>query len=117
MATVLIADDNRANRHAPAALLESVATRPGRRRRPRSAGESARRAPGAGDLDVLMPLMDGTSRAAAADDAATLERRAFYTAYFGSRRPACCPGARRRPRPGQARRERLILRAVEDLLA
>ena len=60
MATVLVADDNRANREALAALLESAGHRVLRAADGREALSRAREArPDLVISDVLMPLMDG----------------------------------------------------------
>src|SRR6185436_16470670 len=121
MATILIADDNRANRHALAALLESAGHSVLVAADGREALEKARA--GRPDLvisDVLMPLMDGYELARRLRDDPDLGAPAvlFYTAYFGSeeaRQLAQAHGvARVLVKPAD---NAVILRTVEELLA
>jgi diguanylate cyclase (GGDEF)-like protein len=86
MATILVADDNRANREALAALLESVGHQVLRAVDGREALAQAQELPP--DLvisDVLMPIMDGyeLARRLKADPATAGTALMFYTAYFG----------------------------------
>jgi diguanylate cyclase (GGDEF)-like protein len=86
MATVLVADDNRANREALAALLESAGHRVLRAADGREALSRAREArPDLVISDVLMPLMDGyeLARRLRAEPATAAAALMFYTAYFG----------------------------------
>jgi diguanylate cyclase (GGDEF)-like protein len=86
MATVLVADDNRANREALAALLESAGHRVLRAADGREALSRAREAcPDLVISDVLMPLMDGyeLARRLRAEPATAAVALMFYTAYFG----------------------------------
>jgi CheY-like chemotaxis protein len=86
MATILVADDNRANREALAALLEerSHAWR-ARGRRPRRRVRVREARPNLVISDVLMPLMDGyeLARRLRTDPATAGTALMFYTAYFG----------------------------------
>jgi diguanylate cyclase (GGDEF)-like protein len=87
MATVLIADDNRANRQALSALLESAGHRVIVAADGREALEMARAdRPHLVISDVLMPLMDGyeLARRLRDDPVAAGTCVLFYTAYFGS---------------------------------
>jgi diguanylate cyclase (GGDEF)-like protein len=87
MATILVADDNRANREALAALLESAGHAVVRAADGREALERAREAkPELVISDVLMPMMDGyeLARRLRADPATAGAALMFYTAYFGS---------------------------------
>jgi diguanylate cyclase (GGDEF)-like protein len=120
MATVLIADDNRANREALAALLESSGHRVLTAVDGREALEKARVArPQLVISDVLMPMMDGyeLARRLRDDPAAGGAALLFYTAYFGSeeaRRLALAHGVSRilvKPCENE-----VILRTVEELL-
>jgi len=86
MATILVADDNRANREALAALLESA----GHRVLTAADGlEALAKAHAEGPAlvisDVLMPLMDGyeLARRLKAEPATASCVMMFYTAYFG----------------------------------
>jgi diguanylate cyclase (GGDEF)-like protein len=86
MATILVADDNRANREALAALLESAGHTVVRAVDGREALAHAQEAPP--DLvisDVLMPMMDGyeLARRLRAEPATAGAAVMFYTAYFG----------------------------------
>ncbi|MCD6042179.1 MAG: putative signaling protein, partial [Burkholderiales bacterium] len=86
MATILVADDNRANREALAALLEAAGHRVVRAVDGREALERAREVrPELVISDVLMPLMDGyeLARRLRADPASATAAVMFYTAYFG----------------------------------
>ena len=86
MATVLVADDNRANREALAALLESAGHRVLRAADGREALSRAREAcPDLVISDVLMPLMDGyeLARRLRAEPATAAVALMFYTAHFG----------------------------------
>jgi diguanylate cyclase (GGDEF)-like protein len=86
MATVLVADDNRANREALAVLLESAGHRVLRAADGREALSRAREAcPDLVISDVLMPLMDGyeLARRLRAEPATAAVALMFYTAYFG----------------------------------
>ena len=121
MATVLIADDNRANRHALAALLESaghtaLVAADGREALEKTRAEH----PDLVISDVLMPLMDGYELARRLRDDAETSGTAllFYTAYFGSeeaRQLALAHGvARVLVKPAD---NEVILHTVEELLA
>jgi diguanylate cyclase (GGDEF)-like protein len=121
MATILIADDNRANRHALAALLEIAGHSVLAAADGREALEKARA--GRPELvisDVLMPLMDGYELARRLRDDPDLGAPAvlFYTAYFGSeeaRQLAQAHGvARVLVKPAD---NAVILRTVEELLS
>ncbi len=86
MATILVADDNRANREALAALLESaghVVVRAVDGREALARAQKAR--PELVISDVLMPMMDGyeLARRLKADPATASAALMFYTAYFG----------------------------------
>jgi diguanylate cyclase (GGDEF)-like protein len=86
MATILVADDNRANREALAALLESaghVVVRAVDGREALARAQEAR--PELVISDVLMPMMDGyeLARRLKADPATASAALMFYTAYFG----------------------------------
>jgi diguanylate cyclase (GGDEF)-like protein len=86
MASILVADDNRANREALAALLESAGHRVLRAADGREALARARETrPELVISDVLMPLMDGyeLARRLRADPATSGAALMFYTAYFG----------------------------------
>jgi diguanylate cyclase (GGDEF)-like protein len=86
MATILVADDNRANREALAALLETAGHEVVRAVDGREAFERARDAkPELVISDVLMPMMDGyeLARRLKADPATSGAALMFYTAYFG----------------------------------
>ena len=86
MATILVADDNRANREALAALLESAGHYVLRAADGREALARAHEArPDLVISDVLMPLMDGyeLARRLRADPATASAALMFYTAYFG----------------------------------
>ncbi len=87
MATVLVADDNRANRQALSALLESAGHRVLVAADGREALEKARAEhPQLVVSDVLMPTMDGYELARRLRDDPDIPATAvlFYTAYFGS---------------------------------
>ncbi|MEA3193188.1 MAG: hypothetical protein QOD26_1521 [Betaproteobacteria bacterium] len=87
MAIVLVADDNRANRQALAALLESAGHGVILAADGRDALEKARaERPQLVISDVLMPLMDGYELARRLRDDPVTHGTAvlFYTAYFGS---------------------------------
>ncbi len=87
MATILVADDNRANRTALAALLETAGHRVISANDGRDALALARNEqPELVISDVLMPMMDGYELARRLrDDPATADiALLFYTAYFGS---------------------------------
>src|SRR5688500_6425927 len=86
MATILVADDNRANREALAALLESAGHAVVRAVDGREALTRAQDArPDLVISDVLMPMMDGYELAQRLKADPTTARAAlmFYTAYFG----------------------------------
>lgn len=86
MATILVADDSRANREALAALLESAGHRVLRAADGREALSRAHEArPDLVISDVLMPLMDGyeLARRLRAEPATAAAALMFYTAYFG----------------------------------
>ncbi|HYN11195.1 MAG TPA: EAL domain-containing protein [Burkholderiales bacterium] len=86
MATILVADDNWANRHALAALLESAGYRVLTSSDGREALASAHRErPELVISDVLMPMMDGyeLARCLKLDPATAATSVIFYTAYFG----------------------------------
>jgi diguanylate cyclase (GGDEF)-like protein len=86
MATILVADDNRANREALAALLESAGHDVVRAADGREALARAQEArPELVMSDVLMPIMDGYElvRRLKADPATATAAVMFYTAYFG----------------------------------
>src|ERR1051326_2497342 len=86
MAVILVADDNRANRDALAALLDAAGHRVLTAPNGREALEKARvERPQLVISDVLMPLMDGYELARRLkDDPATAGTAVlFYTAYFG----------------------------------
>ncbi|HZO03560.1 MAG TPA: EAL domain-containing protein [Burkholderiales bacterium] len=86
MATILVADDNRANREALAALLETAGHSVVRAVDGREALARAREArPELVISDVLMPMMDGyeLARRLKADPATASAALMFYTAYFG----------------------------------
>ena len=86
MATILVADDNRANREALAALLETAGHEVVRAVDGREAFDRAREAkPELVISDVLMPMMDGyeLARRLKADPATSGAALMFYTAYFG----------------------------------
>ncbi len=86
MATILVADDNRANREALAALLEAAGHQVVRAVDGREALERAREVrPELVISDVLMPMMDGyeLARRLRADPASATAAVMFYTAYFG----------------------------------
>jgi diguanylate cyclase (GGDEF)-like protein len=121
MAAILIADDNRANRDALAALLEAAGHRVLAAANGRDALEKARaERPELVISDVLMPLMDGYELARRLkDDPATAGTAVlFYTAYFGgveAKHLAQAHGVARvlvKPSDNDA-----ILQAVEDVLA
>ena len=121
MATVLVADDNRANRHALSALLESHGHTVLLAADGREALEKARAArPDLVISDVLMPLMDGYELARRLrDDPETYGTAVlFYTAYFGSeeaRQLALAHGvARVLVKPAD---NDVILRAVGEILS
>ena len=86
MATILVADDNRANREALAALLELAGHDVIRAADGREALARAREAhPELVISDVLMPVMDGyeLARNLRADPGTAKAAVMFYTAYFG----------------------------------
>src|SRR5688572_9865553 len=86
MATILVADDTRANREALAALLESAGHEVLRTVDGREALERARETrPDLVISDVLMPMMDGyeLARRLKADPVTATTALMFYTAYFG----------------------------------
>src|SRR5262245_24256443 len=88
MAVILVADDNRANREALAALLESAGHTVLRAVNGAEALALARQArPGLVISDVLMPAMDGyeLARRLREDHATAGTAMMFYTAYFGGR--------------------------------
>ena len=120
MATVLVADDNRSNRQALAALLESAGHRVIVAADGREALDKARiERPQLVIADVLMPRMDGYELARRLkDDAAGVGTVVlFYTAYFGTdeaRQLAQAHGVARvlvKPSPND-----VILRTVDELL-
>ncbi len=86
MATILIADDNRANRQALASWLENagheVLTAPNGEE---ALDQARTRHPALVISDVLMPRMDGyeLARRLRADPATAATAVMFYTAYFG----------------------------------
>ncbi|HEY8252972.1 MAG TPA: EAL domain-containing protein [Burkholderiales bacterium] len=85
MATILVADDNRANREALAALLETAGHHVVRAIDGREALERAQEArPELVISDVLMPMMDGyeLARRLKADPVTATAALIFYTAYF-----------------------------------
>ena len=85
MATILVADDNRANREALAALLETAGHQVVRAIDGREALERAQEArPELVISDVLMPMMDGyeLARRLKADPVTATAALIFYTAYF-----------------------------------
>ena len=87
MATILVADDNRANRDAMAALLETAGHRVVSAANGREALERAREhRPELVISDVLMPEMDGyeLARRLHLDPATAATTVLFYTAYFGT---------------------------------
>ena len=87
MATILVADDNRANRDAMAALLETAGHRVVSAANGRVALERAREhRPELVISDVLMPEMDGyeLARRLHLDPATAATAVLFYTAYFGT---------------------------------
>jgi len=86
MATILVADDSRANREALAALLESAGHTVVRAADGREALARAQEArPELVISDVLMPMMDGyeLARRLKADPGTATAAVMFYTAYFG----------------------------------
>jgi diguanylate cyclase (GGDEF)-like protein len=86
MATILVADDNRANREALAALLETAGHDVVRAIDGREALERAEQAcPDLVISDVLMPMMDGyeLARRLKANPVTAKAALIFYTAYFG----------------------------------
>src|SRR5688500_19619308 len=86
MATILVADDNRPNREALAALLELAGHEVIRAADGREALARAQEArPELVISDVLMPVMDGyeLARRLKADPATASAAVMFYTAYFG----------------------------------
>jgi diguanylate cyclase (GGDEF)-like protein len=86
MATILVADDNRANREALAALLETAGHDVVRAVDGREALARAQETrPELVISDVLMPMMDGyeLARRLKADPATAGAALMFYTAYFG----------------------------------
>jgi diguanylate cyclase (GGDEF)-like protein len=88
MATILVADDNRANREALAALLDTAGHRVVSAANGREALERAREhRPDLVISDVLMPEMDGyeLARRLQLDPATAATAVLFYTAYFGTR--------------------------------
>jgi diguanylate cyclase (GGDEF)-like protein len=87
MATILVADDNRANRDALAALLETAGHRVLSAPDGRQALERAReQRPDLVISDVLMPEMDGyeLARRLQLDPVTAGTAVLFYTAYFGT---------------------------------
>jgi diguanylate cyclase (GGDEF)-like protein len=87
VATILVADDNRPNRDALAALLESAGHRVLTAADGREALEQALDArPELVISDVLMPIMDGyeLARRLRAEPSTSGTALMFYTAYFGS---------------------------------
>ena len=120
MATILVADDHRANRQALAALLESAGHRVVIAGDGREALAKARaERPQLVISDVLMPLMDGyeLARRLKDDPAGGGAPLLFYTAYFGSaeaRQLAQAHGvARVLEKPSD---NEVILRTVDELL-
>ena len=86
MATILVADDNRANREALAALLETAGHDVVRATDGREALARAQEArPDLVITDVLMPMMDGyeLARRLKAGPVTAKAALMFYTAYFG----------------------------------
>lgn len=86
MATILVADDNRANREALSALLESAGHSVVRAVDGREALARAQETrPDLVIADVLMPMIDGyeLARRLKADPATAGAALIFYTAYFG----------------------------------
>jgi diguanylate cyclase (GGDEF)-like protein len=87
MATILVADDNRANRDAMAALLESAGHRVLSAANGREAlGRAREQRPDLVISDVLMPEMDGyeLARRLQLDPATATTAVLFYTAYFST---------------------------------
>ncbi|MGQ0545484.1 MAG: diguanylate cyclase domain-containing protein, partial [Betaproteobacteria bacterium] len=121
MATILVADDNRANRDALSALLETAGHRVLSASDGRQAFERAREhRPDLVISDVLMPEMDGyeLARRLQLDPATAGAAVLFYTAYFGTREAkelALAHGVARvlvKPSDNDA-----ILAAVDEVLA
>ena len=121
MATILVADDNRANREALAALLETAGHRVLSAADGSEALERAREhRPELVISDVLMPEMDGyeLARRLQLDPATAATAVLFYTAYFGTREAkdlALAHGVARvlvKPSDNDA-----ILAAVEEVLS
>jgi len=121
MATILVADDSRANRDALAALLETAGHRVISAADGREAFERAREhQPELVISDVLMPQMDGyeLARRLQLDPATVGTAVLFYTAYFGTREAkdlALAHGVARvlvKPSDNDA-----ILAAVDEVLA
>src|SRR5690349_20741259 len=86
--TILVADDNRANREALASLLEAAGYEVTKAADGEEALERARAArPELVITDVLMPRMDGyeLARRLREDPATRAAGLIFYTAYFGER--------------------------------
>jgi len=121
MATILVADDNRANRDAMAALLETAGHRVLSAADGREAFERAREhRPDLVISDVLMPEMDGyeLARRLQLDPATSGTVVLFYTAYFSTQEAmdlALAHGVARvlvKPSDNDA-----ILAAVDEVLA
>jgi diguanylate cyclase (GGDEF)-like protein len=121
MATILVADDNRANREAMAALLETAGHRVLSAADGREAFERAREhRPDLVISDVLMPEMDGyeLARRLQLDPATSGTVVLFYTAYFSTQEAkdlALAHGVARvlvKPSDNDA-----ILAAVDEVLA
>ncbi|HVL35641.1 MAG TPA: EAL domain-containing protein [Burkholderiales bacterium] len=120
MATILVVDDNRANREALASLLEVAGYAVVKAADGQQALEQARAAPPALVIaDVLMPGMDGyvLARSLREDPRTAAVPVVFYTAYFGGRDAqelARAHGvARVLVKPSD---NDLILRAIKDVL-
>jgi diguanylate cyclase (GGDEF)-like protein len=121
MATILVADDNRANRDALSALLETAGHRVLSAADGHQAFERARdHRPDLVISDVLMPQMDGyeLARRLQLDPATAGTVVLFYTAYFGTREAkdlALAHGVARvlvKPSDNDA-----ILKAVDEVLS
>lgn len=120
MASILVVDDNRANREALASLLEIAGHRVTRASGARQALAQARAQPPELVIsDVLMPGMDGyvLARQLRADPATATVPVIFYTAYFAgqdAQQLAQAHGvARVLTKPSE---NALILRAVREVL-
>ena len=110
MATILVADDNRANREALAALLEHAGHEVVRAADGREALALAReKRPELVISDVLMPMMDGyeLARRLKADPVTANTALMFYTAYFGGQDAQVLTDVRRFQSEVQTRRAKL----------